>query len=412
MLVWSWTVLALAAAAPPVVVENVDGTTTSGSLQQLTQEQVVLLTDEGTQELPRNSLIKLQPQGDLATPEQAALAEIQVTLLDGSHVLATSFSVSQGRATIGTADGGQVAVATDFIDEVRFHRQDDSLRQQWDAIANATATGDMLVIRKMAPRGADEGSQPTMVLDQLSGLLFDIDDQKVGFEFDGTRVDVPRGKIEGLIYYHGRSSPLPDAVCRVRDTTGSEWSVRTVAFDQGRLSATTPTGIQRRWSLEQVVVVDFSTGNIEFLDHLEPVQVQWRPFIASSVTPDSVNRWFQPKLERGISDPPLQLGGVSYSRGVTLHSRTEITYPLNGKYRRFLAKVGVDDGFRNAGNVYLRISTEDEVLVDRVVRGADPPFGVDLDVQDASRLQILVDFGDDHSDQGDHLNLCNARLLK
>jgi hypothetical protein len=28
------------------------------------------------------------------------------------------------------------------------------------------------------------------------------------------------------------------------------------------------------------------------------------------------------------------------------------------------------------------------------------------------RLTILVDFGEDGSDLGDHLNLCNARLTK
>jgi hypothetical protein len=74
--------------------------------------------------------------------------------------------------------------------------------------------------------------------------------------------------------------------------------------------------------------------------------------------------------------------------------------------------VGVDDRFRNSGNVRLEISSEKGTLFEQMIAGDGEPVEVDVEVAGIRRLQIVVDFGEDRSDSGDHLNLCNARLTK
>jgi hypothetical protein len=51
------------------------------------------------------------------------------------------------------------------------------------------------------------------------------------------------------------------------------------------------------------------------------------------------------------------------------------------------------------------------VLFDEAIRGADEPRQLDISLAGVRRLQILVDYGED-LDVGDHLNLCEARIVK
>jgi hypothetical protein len=61
--------------------------------------------------------------------------------------------------------------------------------------------------------------------------------------------------------------------------------------------------------------------------------------------------------------------------------------------------------------VELVVSADDQELFRQVIRGDQPPVMLDLDVQNANRLKILVDFGQG-LDVADHLNLCNAKVIK
>ena len=108
----------------------------------------------------------------------------------------------------------------------------------------------------------------------------------------------------------------------------------------------------------------------------------------------------------------MMLDGQSYDRGLSLHSRTLIAYRLTEDYQHLLATVGIEDRFRSSGNVRLVISGEKGILFEKAITGRDGPLELDVNVQGVRRLQILVDFGADQSDVGDHLNLCNARLTK
>jgi hypothetical protein len=269
-----------------------------------------------------------------------------------------------------------------------------------------------VVIRKVIRGEQDDSEQIDIGLDQVEGVLFEINDGAVGFEFDGTRVDVPRRKVEGVVYYHPLRGDVPEPVCRVADVFGSSWNVKSVTLREGRFELVSSADV--RWTLaaESLGKIDYSVGNLLFLTDLEPESVSWRPYLDSQVSPGTLAEWFQPKRDRGIYGGPMMLGGERYERGLALHSRTVIAFRLTKAYRRFLATVGVDDNFRGTGNVRLVISSERGTLFERAISGRDEPLELDVDIRGARRLQILVDFGDDQSDSGDHLNLCNARLTK
>jgi hypothetical protein len=62
--------------------------------------------------------------------------------------------------------------------------------------------------------------------------------------------------------------------------------------------------------------------------------------------------------------------------------------------------------------VRLVIRADENVVLEQTLTGEDEePLAVDVDLTGARRLSILVDFGD-KTDIADHLDLCEARIIK
>jgi len=96
---------------------------------------------------------------------------------------------------------------------------------------------------------------------------------------------------------------------------------------------------------------------------------------------------------------------------LALHSQTRQAYRLAGKYRQFTATVGIDDAVSVGGDVLLQVSGDGKPLWEGTIKGADQPQTLELDVSGVKRLELLVGFGDD-LDIGDHLDLCDAKVMK
>ncbi len=86
-------------------------------------------------------------------------------------------------------------------------------------------------------------------------------------------------------------------------------------------------------------------------------------------------------------------------------------YRLPGPFSRFLAVVGIDDAVRPSGKTRLILRGDDNVLLDAVIAGSEPPRTIEFSLAAVRRLTIVVDFGDRLS-TGNDLLLCNARLSK
>ena len=116
--------------------------------------------------------------------------------------------------------------------------------------------------------------------------------------------------------------------------------------------------------------------------------------------------------ERRLSGGNLQEpANQSFTKGLAIHSRTELTYRLTDKFQIFQALVGIDPAMGENGNVELVVVGNGKQLFRKTLTGRDEAAELKIDVRGVSRLTILVDFGE-QLDIGDHLLLCNARLTK
>jgi len=389
----------LAVGAVPVEVKLLSGPPVRGELVECSPDAVVIQAGGNPQRFEAGQLRELSVT--TPAPPVAGMATVWVELIDGSVVGGDKYVAAAGLATINTLSGRSVSIRTAAIQAVRFrdYASAPSLAERWRQLAAAKTPGDALVVRR------GDG------LDQVLGAIRDVSDEVVQFEADGEVIQAKRVKLEGMLYYHPATGELPRRSALVTDVFGNQWSVKSLRTAEERFDLVSVAGVAAALPLQELSRIDYSSGNSQWLDALEPESLQWRPFIESEVAGNSLRRWFEPRGPAAAPGQPLLLAGQAYERGLRICSRTEIVYRLAGDFRQFQALAGIDEQARPAGNVRLVISGDERELFSQTIRGADEPLELAVDITGVKRLRILVDFGE-QIDIADWLDLCDARITK
>lgn len=403
---WHWLAVAVAAwAGGEVEVNSLGAGKLTGSLQELTAEAAVVRTASGDQRLELKNVLSMSVVG--AKPAEPRSGTV-VELIDGSQFVAEGLTASRGTARMTIGGGATLECRTRTIKSLRFTSTAD-LDAAWREQSERKITGDTLVIRK--PVKGDNGETTGWVLDSQEGISQEITADVVQFEIDGDRIPVKREKLEGLLFFQPLARELPDAVGRVIDVWGGRWNAKAVRLAGEKVEVETAAGSVLALPLDQIRQFDFSSGNTVYLSDLEPDSVEWAPFVESRTAAARLTRLYQPRRDQAFAGGKLLLGGQSYDKGLSIHSRTTMVYRVPKNFKRLLATVGIDDRVRETGHVQLVVSGDGRVLFDRPISGKDAPLELDLDLTGVRRVTVLVDYGEG-LDIADHLNLVNARITK
>jgi hypothetical protein len=388
--------LFLTGASPTFEVQTLDDRIISGTLADLTADGLIVETTAGKVFLETEKLLNVSLKQKPAAPVPPPGAWIELS--DGSTIVARQYTVRGDQAAITLLNDEVLETPTRSIRNVRLQHVSEALAGQWSQIMTAKLDGDVLVVRK--------GDN----LDYQQGVLGDVNADVVRFQLDGEDLPINRAKVYAFIYRHSSGEARPGPICRLTDVFGSHWQVSKIALEK-KLQLTTPAGLTLSCPLEILASIDFSLGKIVYLSDLKPESVAWTPFFNTAKTLPSMEQLYAPRQDRNFESNPLQLAGTEYGKGLAIRSRTEMVYRLPGSFTRFKAVAGIDDSVRPQGNVRLLIRGDNDVLLDMPVSGTDAPKPIDLDLTGVRKLIILVDFGD-RASLGDHLDLCNARIIK
>ncbi len=138
----------------------------------------------------------------------------------------------------------------------------------------------------------------------------------------------------------------------------------------------------------------------------------------SDLTPSEtpINGWGPIELDSSNGEQAagdgqtITLNGVTYDKGLGVHSYSEVTYDLGSQYTRFLSDVGVDDEAN--GTVVFRVLGDGvELYNSGVVAGNSPTQTVDVDVSGVNQLKLIVEDAGD-GDGMDHADWAGARLAQ
>ena len=411
------TLLALAAApGPAATVTPLAGEAVTGTLTAVTGERLVVETAAGSKQFAASDVLGVE----LSAHKTTEKASVWIELLDGSKLLATTYTASSGKATVKLVGGAVVEMPTRSIHSARFRLQDAELAGQWREIVAAPRTSDLIVVRKTSMRTIEEGeAEPKTVtetaLDELDGTLLEVSPESVKFDFDGERIDVKREKIEGLVYYHAVRRELSPGVCRLIDAGGSQWTIKSLQLAGDKLTLVTTAGVSASLPVVGVSRIDFSVGNIANLTELEPDTGDGEPVV--SLQPAAMTAKFG-RMFKVSKSPPLgadgfKIGGTRFNAGLSLHSPASVVYRVPEGFRKLHAVAGVDDSIVAPGEFTFRILGDGKELFRHECLGSEGrgPIVIDLDLTGIRRVSFVLDPADGQ-DFGDQLNLCDARLTK
>ncbi len=410
---------ALAAAAAPgpaATVTPLEGAPVTGQVSVLTSDEVVVETAAGTRKFAASELFAVE----IPTAKPADKPAVWIELLDGSKLLAATYTAASGKANAELIGGVTVEIPTRSIHSVRFRQQDTQLSEQWREIVAASRTSDLIVVRKTSMHTVEEGgAEPKTVtetaLDELDGTLLDIGPESVKFDFDGERIDVKREKIEGLVYYHSVRRELPPGVCRLVDVGGSQWTLKSLKLTGDTLTVVSSAGVNASLPLAALAKIDFSVGNIADLTELVADTGDGEPVV--SLQPVAMIAKFG-RMFRVSTSPPLgadgfKIGGKRFRTGLSLHSPASVVYRVPEGFHKLHAVAGVDDSIVAPGEFTFQILGDGKELFRHECSGSEGrgPIAIDLDLTGVRRISLVLDPADGQ-DIGDQLNLCDARLTK
>jgi hypothetical protein len=415
--VLSLIALSALAAGPQVAVRPLEGATSKGVLSQLTADKITIETPSGLQPFAAAQVMWVEFPAASTTEKPA----VWVELLDGSKLMALRYTTAGGKAQVQLTSGQKIEIATRSIRHVRFREQQTpELAAQWREILATMVAGDMVVVRKTSMRTVEQGdNEPLTVteqsLDQLDGTIFDVTDTHVQFDSGGDKIDVPRAKLDGIIYYQPVKREFSAPLCRLIDSGGSAWSLRDVSLAGTKLTGSTVGGVAIDLPVTAIAKVDFSIGNIAMLTELEPdsgngeLTVPFQPPAMSY----KFGRLFQVRTGPPLGADMFRIGGQTFASGLSLHSPVTLVYRVPAGFRRLRALAGVDDSVVAPGRFDLVVLGDGKQLLrqryDSKTQRA--PTAIELDISGVRRVSIVLDPADGQ-DIGDQLDLVEARFTK
>ncbi len=386
-------------------VYRISGAPVSGVVTRLDAQGVLLQGGDGKL-IPAAEITRIEFSVDVSETDRGMRKQPDAWLscADGSRTPVSEVEVDAGKLTAKLLDGTTLKTPVKSVDAIRFYAPAPGTNRQWESLLKRPRSGDIVIVRKSAES-----------LDLLEGVIHSVNADVVEFEFDGQKIPVRRTKLEGVAFLGQRERPRKP-VAKLVDRYGGEWQLAAFTVESNRAQLETAGGIRWQWSIPNLKRLELASTNVIYLSDLEPERVVWEPYFPSGRLEDSVRRLFEPQRDISLSGGPLELvmqdgRRRTFAKGLSIHSRTELVYRLPELFDRFHATAGIDAATRGIGQVELTIEGDGKSLWSAVVTGSGPPTEIDLPLKGVRRLTVRVDYGDD-LDIGDHLDLCDAKLIK
>ena len=184
-----------------------------------------------------------------------------------------------------------------------------------------------------------------------------------------------------------------------------------IQIDAQKVVFTRISGLEKEISLKRVVDVHFEMGRVVPLAQRDPVAVTegaptttWFPWT-----------W---KKDRNVLGNPLQIGGISYERGIGVHSKSHLTYSIDKGDQFLIGIAGMDISSRPADQQEGIGCAEFRILVDGTERwnggvlswkSPGNPFRIPL--EGAQSFTLVVDLGPGHHIL-DRANWAQIRIIR
>jgi hypothetical protein len=279
----------------------------------------------------------------------------------------------------------------------------------WLAVPEATRDSDLLIVRLLKAKR----SRDVLLLrngDQLAGTLTAIDPVKgVRLDTGNREVTVDQSQVSGIAFGTELQARIrvPKTYTHVVLANGGRLSFSAIQMDAGavKLDGKTLFGARLELPLDQIAGLEPRSARIVYLSDLKPKSYEHTPFLNVS---------WPLAVDTAVSGGPLRLAGSTFDKGLGVHSKSRVTYALDGEFRWFEALVGLDEGASRRARVRLHVlvdGREQNTGSGKELTGRDAPVPIRIDISKARELTLITDFGS-YGDVRAHVDWADARLIR
>ncbi len=404
------SLMMLLVAPSDAKVSMLDGQSHNGALSAISTTEIVMAENRADIKVPISDVMAIEfPAVTVAASQEPQL----LVLRDGSQLHGSAVARTARQLSM-QADGlGKLDIEADAVESVRLLADNPAFREQWNTFLKRDSDRDLLIVAKRDGSG----------LDFLAGVVSSISSEKTEFLLDGDTIPVPASRVYGIVFAkvatgaESAKSPRPGAV--VTSSAGNTIAARSITLDGGSLKIECGWGQVFSVALDQIQKIDLSSNRIQFLSDLVSLEERFDgvdpegSLLAGLIDEEQQKLLFGPRRDTTIQrQAKLRLRGREFSKGLCIHSRTEMSWALDGRFSTFESLVGVDDevAFNGSHAVSLKISGDGAALFEKLIGSAEEPIPVRVPLEGVSTLTVLVDFGDGDS-VCDWLDLADAKLV-
>lgn len=173
-----------------------------------------------------------------------------------------------------------------------------------------------------------------------------------------------------------------------------------------------PYGTPYQLAQDMIAHIYFKNARCVYLSDLEPTQVKEYNSVSAQPPGTTPFLWPYQKDKSVVKGEIISLQGKRYYKGLGIHANCELTYKLDSLYKRFFSMIGLDDESGKGGSVKFAVYLDKRKAYEsELIKWGDKPKKVDLNVENAQELRLVV------TDGGDWLILdraawAGARLIK
>lgn len=338
-----------------------------------------------------------------------------ILLRDGSLIVADLMRLEPDRIVVAGRNWPETTLAREQVIGILFRPPLD------------TAARDALLLRAQR----EERSEDRLLLehgDELRGVAPDrilpepgaFEPERIHWPVPGARdpVKLSLERVTALLFATGpeESAGARDAIW-VGLSDGSRLRATRFARQDNHLTFELAGGIRLNTDgatltgsnpLELVVCVQPMDSHIVYVSDLQPLGYRHIPYLSTS---------WPYHVDRSVSGGLLRFGDRVWIKGVGMHSSSRLAYDVPNGYHSLQAELAIDRRAGQAGSVAYRVYVQDaagqwsKAFESEVVRGGQAPMPMRVDIRDAVRFALIVDFAD-RADQWDHANWLNVRLVR
>ncbi|MFN3648838.1 MAG: NPCBM/NEW2 domain-containing protein [Armatimonadota bacterium] len=242
--------------------------------------------------------------------------------------------------------------------------------------------------------------------DRVQGELQGIAADKVSIDPGGGPIPVPIERVQAIALAPRAEAAAPPrtGVVLSLDLGGGDRLTGTfVKLGEQSLTVKLDWGAELELPLASLTALEVRNGKLVYVSDLEPSESRTIPYLDGA---------FTIRQNQSASGRPLRLRGRTYTRGLGMRSRSQVTYTLDGSFAKLVSLVGIDDEVGRGGSVVYRVFGDDKLLWESpIVRGGDAPLPVEVPLKGVLLLRLEVDYAD-NGDAADHADWVDTRLMR